>query len=576
MFCPNCGNQVIEGKKFCMVCGEKLEGLAPAQSDNSPAPEASAQPVNVSAPAPDVSAPPVNVAAPAPEASPQPENVAAPAPDVSAPPVNVAEPAPEANPTPVSQPVYTANPAPQPQIQYQVIQQKPKSHAWIIVLVTVLVLAIAAGVTLLILKPWDSGNDSSYSDEDNDDDKDKDKDEDNKKPDSDNGGEKPTTSETRKENTPVVEPEKNKIPSTPFITVNGESIPAEILGYSYGRVDTGTDGTMVVLAGNKGNKLYGVMIGFFTDDYPEYPSADKEYSINSDGEKITVAFSYLDLADNTSVNAISWYPEKMSISELKTGAYTPKEKLELLVSGKASDDGLTFDFSAGGSLEFRAGVDLEEEVDKWAEALEDEFEASKAPKEVVIAGESYPLSTTFIDLSNKGLYNADIENIKYLTNLTRAELSGNNLSDISVLENIKSLEEIDAMDNNISDISFMKNLPNLKIVVMNNNPISDISVFSSFTTIEKIWLNDTYVTNIAPISKNKGLVELGFDNCNIKDISAIKGMNKLGMLSLNNCGVSDISALSSCTGLYFLNLSNNNITDFSPIENIYITELYHD
>ena len=550
MFCPNCGNQVIEGKKFCMVCGEKLEGLAPAQSDNSPAPEASALPVNV--------------AAPAPEASPQP--------------VNVAEPAPEVNPTPISQPVYTATPAPQPQIQYQVIQQKPKSHAWIVVLITILVLAIAAGVTLLILKPWDSGNDSSYSDEDDDDDddKDKDKDEDNKKPDSDNGGEKPTTSETRKENTPVVEPEKNKIPSTPFITVNGESIPVEILGYSYGRVDTGTDGTMVVLAGNKGNRLYGVMIGFFTDDYPEYPSADKEYSINSDGEKITVSFSYLDLADDTSVYAVSWYPEEMSISELKTGAYTPKETLELLVSGKASDDGLNFDFSAGGSLEFRAGVDLEEEVDKWAEALEDEFEASKTPKEVVIAGESYPLSTTFIDLSNKGLYNADIENIKYLTNLTRAELSGNNLSNISVLESIKSLEEIDATDNNISDISFMKNLPKLKIVVMNNNPISDISVFSNFTTIEKLWLCDCDIDDISPIANNKGMIELGFDNCNIKDISAIKGMNKLGMLSLNNCGVSDISALSSCTGLYFLNLSNNNITDFSPIENIYITELYRD
>ena len=521
MFCPNCGNQVIEGKKFCITCGEKIEGLSPAQPDETAAPT---QPVSAAAPAPEV------------------------------------------NPTPVSQPVNTAIPTAQtpqprqPRIQYQVIQQKPKSHVWIVVLITILVLAIAAGVTLFILKPWDNGSDSGYSssDENNPDNNPK------------NGGEKPAATGTEKGNTPVVEPEKNNIPSTPFITINGERIPVEVSGFYRGRVDTGTDGVIAVLAGNKGSKVYCVMIGFFTDDYPDYPSADSEYDINSDGDKIIVSFSYEDLSTERRVNIVSCYTDELRIDKFLTGAYIADNKLELFFSGKATEDGLAFNFSAGGCLEFYPG-DLEEAVEEWYEALK-EKEKPNVPTTVEIDGETYPVSTTFIDLSNKGLYDKDIENIKYLTKLTRAELSGNNLTDISVLEGINTLEEIDATDNNISDISFMKNLPNLKIVVMNNNPISDISVFKNLTTLQKLWLCDCNISDISPIAKNKGMIELGFNNSYIGDISALKGMNKLELLCLYNCGISDISVLSTCTGLKKLYMGSNFVTDFSPLDNLELEE----
>ena len=371
----------------------------------------------------------------------------------------------------------------------------------------------------------------------------------------------------------------------PVMTVNGESIPLELSGFAYTEVDTGDYGYAAVFIGRKDTELYLVQALFVTEFYPDCPSANTTYNLQSNRDGIVVGFNYVDSSKEIRVNAIS-YASGIDSAEVSVGDFKPNEKMVISINGKVSEDGLTFDFSASGNLEFYH--DPEKFIDKIDSIVNSvrnsgnnkpsssKPSSTSTPKEVEIAGTTYPVSTTFLDLSNKGLRDSDIKNIKYLTNLTRAELSGNNLTDISVLQTITTLEEIDATDNNISDISFMKKLPNLKIVVMNNNPISDISVFRNFSTIEKIWLNDTYVTDISPISKNKGMTELGFKNCNIRDISAIKGMKKLQMLELNNCGITDISALSTCTGLNWLNLTDNNIKDYSPIDKLNIAELYRD
>ncbi len=371
----------------------------------------------------------------------------------------------------------------------------------------------------------------------------------------------------------------------PVLTVNGEDIPLELAAFTYTKVETGSssNGYAAVFLGTKGTELYCVQAVFSTYIDSAIPSANATYDALSSKYEDTVAvqFNYMDSSKGTEIYAASY-----DRAEIVVGDFKPNEKMVISISGKASDDGLTFEFTASGDMEFYHDPEkLSDKIDSIVKSVRNSGNStsssskpssSSTQQEVTIAGTTYPVSTTFLDLSNKGLRDSDIKNIKYLKNLTRAELSGNNLTDISVLQTITTLEEIDATDNNISDISFMKKLPNLKIVVMNNNPIKDISVFSNFSTIEKIWLNDTYVTDISSISKNKGMTELGFDNCKIKDISAIRGMKKLEMLSLDNCGITDISALSTCTGLNWLNITDNNIKDYSPIDKLNIAELYRD
>lgn len=355
MFCPNCGNQVIEGKKFCMNCGEKLEGLAPSQSDNSPAPEASAQPANVAAPAPEASAQPVNVAAPAPEA----------------------------NPTPVSQPVYTANPAPQPQIQYQVIQQKPKSHAWIIVLVTVLVLAIAAGVTLLILKPWDSGNDSSYSDEDDDEDDDKDKDKDkdddkdkDKDKDDDKGkdrdDDKVVTAKPVETTNPLETTENTTAPTTtvPVITdgltftVNGKNVPLELSGYSY--IQEGMNGAVVLgLAGCSNNDAYGVAIAINTSRLEE----NRSYKFEADSNETMISFMHYNTVSGEESEMTSYGIDSVSGSFVVTGTDS-SDNIAVKVEARLSNDGITYDLEIEGKVAYYSDYNkLSEELDSWTDKI---------------------------------------------------------------------------------------------------------------------------------------------------------------------------------------------------------------
>lgn len=183
---------------------------------------------------------------------------------------------------------------------------------------------------------------------------------------------------------------------------------------------------------------------------------------------------------------------------------------------------------------------------------------------VWIAGEYVSVNVKSLDLSDKNLTSADIKNLKYMTSLTRINLSDNYIDDLSVLGKIPTLVEIEADNNAISDISFAKNLPNLIVLVMNNNNITDISPLESCTKLKKLWLCDNAIKDISAL-KGKNMVELGLNNSPIGDISVLNGMNALYNLCLYNCGISDISALSSCISLVDLTLSYNHISDYSPL-----------
>ncbi len=337
MFCPNCGKQIAEGSLFCMSCGTKIEDISSAAGAQNPAPEASAQPVNVAAPAP------------------------------------------EANPTPVSQPVYTANPAPQPQIQYQVIQQKPKSHAWIVVLITILVLAIAAGVTLLILKPWDSGNDSSYSDEDDDDeddDKDKDKDKDDDK--DDNKGndrdddEKVVTAKPVETTNPPETTENTTVPTTtvPVITngltftVNGKNVSLDISGYSY--IQEGMDGAAVLgLAGCSNNDAYGVAIAINTSRLEE----NRSYKFEADSNETMISFMHYNTVSGEESEMTSYGIDSVSGSFVVTGTDS-SDNIAVKVEARLSDDGITYDLKVEGKVAYYSDYNkLSEDIESWTDKM---------------------------------------------------------------------------------------------------------------------------------------------------------------------------------------------------------------
>lgn len=157
----------------------------------------------------------------------------------------------------------------------------------------------------------------------------------------------------------------------PVLTVNGESIPLELSGFAYAEVDTGSYGFAAVFMGRKGTELYSVQALFLTDEDPTCPSANTSYDALSTKYEDTVAvqFNYMDSSKGTEIYAAS-YDGGYDRAEIVVGDFKPNEKMEISISGKASDDGLTFDFSASGNMEyFSNSVDLSNKLDSIVESV---------------------------------------------------------------------------------------------------------------------------------------------------------------------------------------------------------------
>lgn len=202
------------------------------------------------------------------------------------------------------------------------------------------------------------------------------------------------------------------------------------------------------------------------------------------------------------------------------------------------------------------------------------------PEEVTtikIAGKSYSVDLTSLEITDKGLMNSDLKDIKYMKNLEVLILSNNNLTSIDFVKDLPNLKSLYFHDNEVKDLSPLKSLKNLREIGANNNPVSDISVLSGMTKLEKVWLCGTKVKDIS-VLKGRNLTEVGFNYCSISSsVSVLKDMSNLTIVSLSGCGLSNISFLANKTKLSRIYLSQNYITDASPLFGCAgIEELYMD
>ncbi|MBD5145374.1 MAG: protein kinase [Ruminococcus sp.] len=172
-------------------------------------------------------------------------------------------------------------------------------------------------------------------------------------------------------------------------------------------------------------------------------------------------------------------------------------------------------------------------------------EAVKTVTSITIKGNTYSTALTELSLSNMGLNNSDIADLKYMTNLTKLELDENNISDISVLSGLTNLQELKLTNNSIKDFSPVKKLKNLKIFKAAINNISDISFLSELTNI----------------------VDLRLGVNNISDISVLANLSKLEYLDLRANKINDISPLAKLENLSEIHIAKNNFTSLSPLKN---------
>ena len=70
-----------------------------------------------------------------------------------------------------------------------------------------------------------------------------------------------------------------------------------------------------------------------------------------------------------------------------------------------------------------------------------------------------------------------------LTNLTKLNLHGNQLSDVSALQGLTNLTVLYLSDNQLSDVSALKGLTNLTVLWLEKNQLNDVSVLQGLTNL---------------------------------------------------------------------------------------------
>ena len=192
----------------------------------------------------------------------------------------------------------------------------------------------------------------------------------------------------------------------------------------------------------------------------------------------------------------------------------------------------------------------------------------------VIAGESYPVNTTELDLSGRSLGNGVLQEVLQLHALTRLSLADNQLSDVSALSALGGLRSLDLSGNSLSDIRALGKLSDLHSLNLDRNPLGDLSPLYRLEELNSLSLRG--------VPLREGELELlseALPFCAILTDGEAEGRTAICLrgvhfdtgateLNLSGLGLREIQCLSLCTELKSLDLTNNEIYDLSPLMNM--------
>lgn len=83
----------------------------------------------------------------------------------------------------------------------------------------------------------------------------------------------------------------------------------------------------------------------------------------------------------------------------------------------------------------------------------------------------------------------DLDGIQYCIHTTSMDISGNRITDVSLMWGLKQLEEINLSDNRVEEIETLSNLKNLRTLFLSNNPVRDVSALMNLGRLEYVDLS---------------------------------------------------------------------------------------
>ncbi|MDR1217732.1 MAG: leucine-rich repeat domain-containing protein, partial [Oscillospiraceae bacterium] len=268
---------------------------------------------------------------------------------------------------------------------------------------------------------------------------------------------------------------------------------------------------------------------------------------------------------------VSWNGETKAISLTSGAAYTPvggemsskgaEAKTAAPTGSAVYLDGTKVSFTAyniennnyfklrdiGQALDF--GVEWDGENQTVKIDTDKGYTPEATPEYITIQGEQYSTSLTELDLSWRKLTGDDIFLLRHMKNLTRLNLSANEIYDITPLAELTKLTSLGLSFNKISDLTPLSRLTDLTTLVLRTNLLSDLTPLAELTNLTYLDLSFTQISDVTPLAglTNLTILDLGYNK--IADITPLTELTKLEFLGLKSNQVIDLTPLSGLTKL---------------------------
>lgn len=199
-----------------------------------------------------------------------------------------------------------------------------------------------------------------------------------------------------------------------------------------------------------------------------------------------------------------------------------------------------------------------------------------AIQHVKIAGKMMPVDLEELDLSDRQLTIAQIQNLRHMKKLKKLNVQNNYITDLSCISGLTELRYVCFDNNNIDSIEFARNMNKLEHISGENSDVSDISPLENKPELRCVYFGDTQVADITVLKSCHKLVCAGFNEMQIGDIEPFRDKPFLRQVCLSGCNLTDISPLKTCPALKEVYVGRNKLTDLSALKGRELDELYFD
>lgn len=160
-----------------------------------------------------------------------------------------------------------------------------------------------------------------------------------------------------------------------------------------------------------------------------------------------------------------------------------------------------------------------------------------------------------------------LDKLSQLTKLTDLSLwyCQINDNDMQYFEKLTNLTKLDLSYNEISDVNKLKDLTKLDSLTLTGNKIIDINPINKLDKVTYFSIDKNNIEDISMIASMKNLISFTCSGNQISNISAVSNLTKLKTFTCSDNRVSNISSISNLRYLEDVTLSGNCITDFSPL-----------